>query len=729
MRCIQSRIAIRYCGCALTNPAGTAITSRATGRGGGMSSTYNGRVTQAPWWRAARGNAFVQWRLRQCRRRTWSSLLAVLLLGGAAALPVSAQQRVILNRNFIQLKNGVDGAFERDYTTSTVTFSQNFCTSTNSCLKYFNDARCVTPPDPQPTLGSQLCVIAWETTGGLVTQTTPPDVVVPPVGNVGPSAGVTNGNISHPIQLGITNGLANLEGALVPTGSAELNAHVPGRIYQNICLAAGESIPFTFELADPTSTDANLGANTASQARIGIWPANSGFPATPISQFTSLTTNTAGPPALATFIAVGVGETLPGPATGGIYQIGLESVLPATSAFGNYIRNVNITLQPLVDLGGGTDPASDSHTTEPATGTTAAPKLSFRINGRVPAPGITIPISLATGSTATPDTDFNLSAPTGPNGAPTLSHTTGTNTWSLFVPAGDYAGGLHGQATVDVTVNILADGVAGEGAEQFGLIINGGGGTSGWLSADPLCNNTRRESSRTFFIDQAPQLVLNKSTPATTGGPFTFTLTNTTQTTGTTTTTSTATPTQVDGNTALAGTQAYTVAAPGNPVTINESALPAGWTLGTVECRNAANTVVGSLATSTYTIPGSETALNATLTCSFSNQRNANLSITKTNTPGVNGEVDQANDAVVAGAATTYTLRVTNSGPGSVTGAVIKDAPGIGIACPGANAVTITGSGVPVGSFTLADLVGTGITLGTLGSGQTAILSFSCNVQ
>ncbi len=105
------------------------------------------------------------------------------------------------------------------------------------------------------------------------------------------------------------------------------------------------------------------------------------------------------------------------------------------------------------------------------------------------------------------------------------------------------------------------------------------------------------------------------------------------------------------------------------------------------------------------------------------------LAITKTNTPGQNGEVDQSNDTVTSGSATTYTVIVTNNGPDSVTGAVVTDAPGSGITCPGTNAVMISGSGVPAGSFTIADLTGSGITLGTLANGESAILTFSCQVN
>lgn len=105
------------------------------------------------------------------------------------------------------------------------------------------------------------------------------------------------------------------------------------------------------------------------------------------------------------------------------------------------------------------------------------------------------------------------------------------------------------------------------------------------------------------------------------------------------------------------------------------------------------------------------------------------LVITKTNTPGVNGEIDQANDTVTSGSTTTYTLVVTNNGPDSVTGAIVTDTPTSGLTCPGSNAVTITGDGVPSGSFTIADLTVGGIVLGNLGNGEATILVFDCLVN
>ena len=107
----------------------------------------------------------------------------------------------------------------------------------------------------------------------------------------------------------------------------------------------------------------------------------------------------------------------------------------------------------------------------------------------------------------------------------------------------------------------------------------------------------------------------------------------------------------------------------------------------------------------------------------------ADLSITKTNTPGVNGEVDQADDTVTTGQFTTFTLVVTNNGPSAVTGALVTDNPSSGLTCTGTDAVTITGDGVPSGSFTIADLTGAGIALDTLTDGQSTILTYSCEVN
>ncbi|ATE72267.1 DUF11 domain-containing protein [Lysobacter capsici] len=123
-------------------------------------------------------------------------------------------------------------------------------------------------------------------------------------------------------------------------------------------------------------------------------------------------------------------------------------------------------------------------------------------------------------------------------------------------------------------------------------------------------------------------------------------------------------------------------------------------------------------------------AADTAIVCTYTNtHRSTDLSITKTNTPAA-GPLDQAGDTVNAAQTTTYTLVATNNGTSSITGAVVRDAPTAGITCASGNPVTITGNGVPPGSFTVADLTGAGgIVLATLATGQSATLSFDCQVN
>ena len=131
-----------------------------------------------------------------------------------------------------------------------------------------------------------------------------------------------------------------------------------------------------------------------------------------------------------------------------------------------------------------------------------------------------------------------------------------------------------------------------------------------------------------------------------------------------------------------------------------------------------------------YRICDRTIALNcAEANASVSVAPSADLSITKTNTPGINSNADPADDGVISGTVTNYTIIVRNNGPDSATGAVVKDTVVSGLICPATNPVSLSGAGVPGGSFTFADLSGAGITLGTLSAGQATTLSFSCSVN
>ena len=107
------------------------------------------------------------------------------------------------------------------------------------------------------------------------------------------------------------------------------------------------------------------------------------------------------------------------------------------------------------------------------------------------------------------------------------------------------------------------------------------------------------------------------------------------------------------------------------------------------------------------------------------------LQITKTNTTAA-GPNDQANDTVTPGATTTYTLVVRNNGVDPVIGAVVRDTATAGLNCPGGNTVTVAGpaAALPTGGpFTVANLTGAGIALGTLNPATDVVtFTFSCTV-
>lgn len=179
----------------------------------------------------------------------------------------------------------------------------------------------------------------------------------------------------------------------------------------------------------------------------------------------------------------------------------------------------------------------------------------------------------------------------------------------------------------------------------------------------------------------------------------------------------------VDGVAANSSNSVLTIA-PG-------SSLPDGFTLDqtTGSVTVAAGTAVGAYAFDYRICVSAAPANCATAKVDVTVTGEIDLGITKTNTPGQNNNVDLPDDGVTAGSATTYTIAVANLGANAVNGAVITDTPGAGLTCDAATPVTITGDGVPAGSFTIADLTGPGITLDTLAAGQSVTLTYSCQVN
>ena len=161
----------------------------------------------------------------------------------------------------------------------------------------------------------------------------------------------------------------------------------------------------------------------------------------------------------------------------------------------------------------------------------------------------------------------------------------------------------------------------------------------------------------------------------------------------------------------LTVTTPATPASPGAPVPALDVA--------TGQVSVPANTPAGTY-TITYQICEKlNTANCATNTATITVSPSVDLTITKTD----------SKTSVFSGETVTYAITVTNQGPDAATGAVLRDTPGTGLTCPVTNPLAFSGAGVPAGSFTIGDLTGAGITLGTLANGQSITVTYSCSVD
>lgn len=109
----------------------------------------------------------------------------------------------------------------------------------------------------------------------------------------------------------------------------------------------------------------------------------------------------------------------------------------------------------------------------------------------------------------------------------------------------------------------------------------------------------------------------------------------------------------------------------------------------------------------------------------------ANVSLTKTNTPGINGEVDQAVDKVVSGSTAVYTITVTNGGPDAANNSVLTDPASSGLTCTSASCVSAVGASCPAstGAALLAELQGAGAAIPVLPSGGSITVTVTCSVN
>jgi hypothetical protein len=328
---------------------------------------------------------------------------------------------------------------------------------------------------------------------------------------------------------------------------ASLNAEVASFLYQKLCVKSGETFDFEFYH--------NVGGGNRTDIaafRLGI---PSGLPAgsvaadtydrevlraaTTVGSTVNIVTGVSktdgsGTTASAASIDTGWGKysgthTLPASGYDGVRNIGFFGIQSAGPAGGNLLDKISLGLTPFMDMGA----SRDATIVEGASGS-----VKIRINGRVGA-GTTVVLRKREG-TATSDSDFTIgTVSAGVYGNATVTHTSGSNSWTISVPAGDYDGGIfpsNNTGGLTIPVSYLYD-VTNDTGEyvMFQLGAPGDdGASSNWDLSDPTCDGSFKDDGVVHTITNLAPTATNTATPT-----HTFTPTNT----PTPTFTPTATPT------------------------------------------------------------------------------------------------------------------------------------------------------------------------------------------
>ncbi|MEP5937556.1 MAG: DUF11 domain-containing protein [Erythrobacter sp.] len=469
---------------------------------------------------------------------------------------------------------------------------------------------------------------------------------------------------------------------------AELNANTNGSTYQDFCLLTGDEIVWSF------FHRARSGGPAIQNVTLDIAQLNG-------TVFQNLASNATSNTTSWDFLQGSV-ASFAGPT--GQYRIQFSTTNPGS--FGNFLDGMDINATPHVEF------ALNNTSSIEGEATPTIPTIA--ISGKFDvATDIAVQVS---GGTATLGTDFQTPS--------------GTSIWNITIPAGRYEG-----TEFPIGITIQDEGAFDSGETiEFELVA---APTIYKLSSVQTCGAAPKQTA-THTITESSDLRTVKTLASGNSTPigddvvtFSIQVTNAGPTTATNVSLTDLLPA---GLTPTAGNGVVTQGSyqPGSGVwTIGDLAKDASATLtleGTVVSGQGGDTITNT----TSAASGDQldpSTVGDDLTEAVVIIPQVDLDLTKTNTPGVNGDVDQTNDGVTTGGTTTYSVSVTNTGPDPAIGAVVTDTPGSGITCDASAPVTITGDGVPAGTFTFADLSGSGITLGTLITGQKATLTYTCNVN
>lgn len=106
----------------------------------------------------------------------------------------------------------------------------------------------------------------------------------------------------------------------------------------------------------------------------------------------------------------------------------------------------------------------------------------------------------------------------------------------------------------------------------------------------------------------------------------------------------------------------------------------------------------------------------------------ANVSITKTNTPG-SGATDQAGDTVTRGTTINYSIVVNNAGPSGANGSVLRDPAPTGVTCTAVTCGSPTGGAVCPAVTVAALQSAAGVTIATFPANSSLTFTLTCTVD
>ena len=485
---------------------------------------------------------------------------------------------------------------------------------------------------------------------------------------------------------------------------AELNAYVPSKLFQNICLNNGETFSFDFAHRGRDGVDSARFETTASPI-LTVATGNSGTVG-------AITATGAGTTGAAAALVAGGWTRYSGAYTysgaSSIQQLGFIAVSSAGGAgIGNLIDDLNITLKPYAEL---------TTSTFSVEGASAPAKPQFRFVGSISVPTrMTLTFSAPVADYAS-DFDFTGSA-TVTGTAVSYDSASRTGTLSFTIPAGNY--GVDSNNTLfDIPLRVIDDTVM---EDNEGITFNMPASVSfPYVVANSItCGGVATTSMTHTIIDNDINLRTTKSVSSTTttlGGSLSYTLTFANISTALSTAPFTAhdavgvavtdaVPVRASFTswTCTAQGGAICPAASGSGAISATATLPRGSSLvyavnasitSTVSAcaafinNTASQTITGSTSqpvngsfplgtvTQASSLQGSPSFVAAPLQASVSSQVVActSLGISKTN----------AVTTTLAGSTTAYTIVATNAGPFDANGTQVLDLPSGGLLCTSA---------------------------------------------